>query len=191
MKSGNRQEATGSSKKTKVVGFALCAMLFALCSFAEAQPVKKIPTIGTLHADSRSFLTPLMMRFGEACVSWGTSSDKTFSSSIVLPMESTSVSPSLPLSWCGQKSTSFLQWVAGRSPRPSAPRAQFRSLRVRVIWSGTGWSQALQDPGNITGLTNVDADFSAKRLELLKDSFPKLSRVAVLSIQGMQGDQDN
>jgi putative ABC transport system substrate-binding protein len=44
--------------------------------------------------------------------------------------------------------------------------------------------------GNITGLTNVDADFSAKRLELLKDSFPKLSRVAVLSIQGMQGDQD-
>jgi putative tryptophan/tyrosine transport system substrate-binding protein len=28
--------------------------------------------------------------------------------------------------------------------------------------------------GNVTGTTRVDADFSAKRLELLKESFPKL-----------------
>jgi putative tryptophan/tyrosine transport system substrate-binding protein len=35
--------------------------------------------------------------------------------------------------------------------------------------------------GNVTGSTRVDADFSAKRLELLKETLPKLSRVAVLS----------
>jgi putative ABC transport system substrate-binding protein len=42
--------------------------------------------------------------------------------------------------------------------------------------------------GNVTGTTRVDADFSAKRLELLKESFPKLSRVAVLSHGSMGGD---
>ena len=41
--------------------------------------------------------------------------------------------------------------------------------------------------GNVTGSTRVDADFSAKRLELLKESFPKLTRVAVLSHGSMGG----
>jgi putative ABC transport system substrate-binding protein len=56
---------------------------------------------------------------------------------------------------------------------------------------GDGLVASLAKPGgNITGLTNVDSDFSAKRLELLKESFPRLSRVAVLSFEGMKGDQD-
>jgi len=44
--------------------------------------------------------------------------------------------------------------------------------------------------GNVTGSTRVEADFSAKRLELLKESFPKLSRVAVLSHGSMGGDEE-
>ena len=44
--------------------------------------------------------------------------------------------------------------------------------------------------GNVTGLSRVDADFSAKRLELLKESLPKLSRVAVLSYGSMGGDEE-
>ena len=44
--------------------------------------------------------------------------------------------------------------------------------------------------GNVTGSTRVDADFSAKRLELLKESFPKLSRVAVLSHGSLGGDEE-
>ena len=44
--------------------------------------------------------------------------------------------------------------------------------------------------GNVTGSTRVDADFSAKRLELLKETFPKLSRLAVLSHGGLGGDQE-
>ena len=34
--------------------------------------------------------------------------------------------------------------------------------------------------GNITGLTNISIDLAGKRLELLKEIIPKLSRVAVL-----------
>ena len=34
--------------------------------------------------------------------------------------------------------------------------------------------------GNVTGLTNISPDLTGKRLELLKETFPKISRVAVL-----------
>ena len=44
--------------------------------------------------------------------------------------------------------------------------------------------------GNVTGSTRVDADFSAKRLELLKETFPKLSRLAVISHGALGGDQE-
>jgi putative ABC transport system substrate-binding protein len=56
---------------------------------------------------------------------------------------------------------------------------------------GAGLVASLARPGgNVTGSTNIDPDFSAKRLELLKETFPKLSRVAVLYHGGPGGDED-
>ena len=56
---------------------------------------------------------------------------------------------------------------------------------------GAGLVASLARPGgNVTGSTNVDPDFSAKRLELLKETFPKLSRVAVLYHGGPGADED-
>ena len=44
-----------------------------------------------------------------------------------------------------------------------------------------GWLTAWPRPGgNITGVTNISAVLAGKRLELLKETVPKLSRVAVL-----------
>jgi putative ABC transport system substrate-binding protein len=44
-----------------------------------------------------------------------------------------------------------------------------------------GYVNSLARPGgNITGLTNLGRDLSAKRVELLKEIFPKMSRIAVL-----------
>ena len=46
---------------------------------------------------------------------------------------------------------------------------------------GTGHVVSLARPGgNITGLTNMAPELAGKRLELLKEAVPKLSRVAVL-----------
>jgi len=46
---------------------------------------------------------------------------------------------------------------------------------------GPGYVASLARPGgNITGLTTLQSDLSAKRLELLKTAFPKISRVAIL-----------
>ena len=47
---------------------------------------------------------------------------------------------------------------------------------------GSGLVATLARPGaNITGVSNINTDLAGKRLELLKETFPALSRVAVLS----------
>jgi putative tryptophan/tyrosine transport system substrate-binding protein len=46
---------------------------------------------------------------------------------------------------------------------------------------GTGFVRSLARPGtNVTGLSNISPELSAKRLELLREAVPGLSRVAVL-----------
>jgi putative tryptophan/tyrosine transport system substrate-binding protein len=56
---------------------------------------------------------------------------------------------------------------------------------------GGGYVASLARPGgNITGSTNIDSDLSAKRLELVKETFPKITRVAFLSWAQNKGDED-
>ena len=49
---GGRQQPLGNNKKLKLLPYALCAMLFALCVSAEAQQPKKVPRIGYLSYGS-------------------------------------------------------------------------------------------------------------------------------------------
>lgn len=54
---------------------------------------------------------------------------------------------------------------------------------------GNGFVVSLARPGgNITGLSNLVSDLSGKRLELLKEIVPKLSRVAVLGSSSEPGN---
>ncbi len=51
----------------------------------------------------------------------------------------------------------------------------------------TGFVVSLARPGgNITGLTNLNSQLHAKRLELLKEAFPRISRVVILWRPGQQ-----
>jgi putative tryptophan/tyrosine transport system substrate-binding protein len=53
---------------------------------------------------------------------------------------------------------------------------------------GNGFIASLARPGgNITGLSNLVSDLSGKQLELLKETIPKLSRVAVLGTSTIPG----
>ena len=73
------------------------------------------------------------------------------------------------------------------SATPSALAAQKATSTIPIVFTavgdpvGSGLVASLAHPGgNITGLSNVNTDLTAKRLELLKETFPKVTRVGVL-----------
>ena len=79
-------------------------------------------------------------------------------------------------------------------PAVSAAAQATKKIPI-VAGSGTdlvasGLVASLARPGgNVTGNTNIDMDITAKRLELLKETFPKISRAAVLH-GGTRSDLD-
>jgi putative ABC transport system substrate-binding protein len=80
---------------------------------------------------------------------------------------------------------------------PAAQAAKEATRSIPVVMTlvanpvGIGLVASLAHPGgNVTGLTNIGGELSAKRLELLKDALPKLSRVAVLWDSSGPADAD-
>ena len=114
-----------------------------------------------------------------------------------------------------------IEWrdPGGKADRQRAIVAEFVRLKVDVIVTGgAGGTRAAkeetvttpivmtQDPdpigngfiaslarpgGNITGLSNLNRELSGKRLELLKEVVPKLSRVAVFGTSTFPGNAEN
>jgi putative tryptophan/tyrosine transport system substrate-binding protein len=76
--------------------------------------------------------------------------------------------------------------VTGGDPDIRAAKNATKTIPIVMVGSGTdpveaGFIESLARPGgNVTGLTNLAPELSGKRLELLKEVVPKLSRVAVL-----------
>jgi len=75
--------------------------------------------------------------------------------------------------------------TAGTNPARAAKAATSTIPIVMVFGSdpvGTGLVQSLARPGgNVTGFINLAPELGAKRLELLKEAIPAISRVAVLT----------
>jgi len=74
--------------------------------------------------------------------------------------------------------------TAGTPPIRAAMQAT-RTIPIVMATSSDPVSAGLvaslaQPGGNVTGMTNVSSELSAKRLELLKEALPGVSRVAVL-----------
>ena len=118
----------------------------------------------------------------------------------------------------GQNIKIEYRWAEGKDERYAILAAELVSLGVDVIVAqgtqatvaakqatntipivvggcgdlvGEGLVASLARPGgNVTGFTNIDPDLSAKRLQLLREIFPKVSRVAVLYHGGPGGDQE-
>ncbi len=75
--------------------------------------------------------------------------------------------------------------VAERGQATRAAKAATESIPIIMVGSsdpiGTGIAASLAKPGgNVTGLTLDSTEVSAKRLQLLKELLPRMSRVAVL-----------
>jgi putative ABC transport system substrate-binding protein len=79
--------------------------------------------------------------------------------------------------------------VSGDTPAVTAATRATRQIPIVFLWVsdpvGQGLVQSLSRPGgNITGLSILGSELEVKRLELLKQAAPKISRVAVLTNSG-------
>ena len=76
--------------------------------------------------------------------------------------------------------------IAGGDTTIRAAKDATKTIPIVMVGSGgdpveAGFIESLARPGgNVTGMTNLIRELGGKRLELLKEAVPKLSRVAVL-----------
>jgi putative ABC transport system substrate-binding protein len=76
--------------------------------------------------------------------------------------------------------------AAGGEPLIQALKDATKTIPIVMVGAGTdpvkvGLLESLARPGgNVTGLTNLTPDLGSKRLELLKEAVPKVTRVAVI-----------
>ena len=170
-------------KNPKWVGLIAIALTIALRgAAAEAQQPTKIPRIGYLAATSLSALSARVEAFRQGLRELGYVEGK----NIVIEWRS----------------------AEGKLDRLPALAAELARLKVDIIVTagpvltraakeatstipivmtfdpdpvGSGFVASLARPGgNITGLSTLSPEISGKQLELLKETVPKLSRVAVL-----------
>jgi putative ABC transport system substrate-binding protein len=175
----------------RLFAFTLCALLFALCGSVEAQQPRKVTRIGYLSTTD-------------------VARDSARIETIRLALRELGYIE-------GQNITIEYRYAEGRPDRYPELVAELVRLKVDivVVAGGTSMIRAAQsatktipivmagappDPvkaglieslarpgGNITGITVLSRDLSAKRLELLKEAVPKVKRVAVLYAPASEG----
>src|SRR5215472_8035925 len=168
--------------KKKISRLALCALLFALCTSAAAQQTKKVPRIGYLTADSLSASSTRTEALRQGLRELGYIEGK----NIVIEWRSADGKldrlPALAAELVRLK-VDVIVTGGSASTRP----ANEATSTIPIVMTndpdpvGDGFVASLAHPGgNITGLSTFAPELSGKRLEILREVVPKLSRVAVL-----------
>jgi len=176
--------------KKKITVLALCAMLFALCVAAEAQQSSKIFRIGYLIATSEAVSAANIEVLRQGLRDLGYEEGKNIvieyryaegkqdripglAAELVRLKVDIIVTLGATDTRAAKEATSTIPIVMAQDPDPV----------------GNGFVASLARPGgNITGLSSLAADLSGKRLELLKEILPKLSRAAVLGTSTNTGN---
>jgi putative tryptophan/tyrosine transport system substrate-binding protein len=163
--------------RAKILVYALPALILAAIHLAEAQQPGKIFRIGFLDPSTVS---------GSA-VLWDTLREELSK-----------------LGWIERKNIAFEYRFGDNKgpPRVSALAAELVNLKVDLIVvvgraaglaakNATTTMASLARPGgNVTGLTGLNPELNTKRLEILKDVVPKLTRVGLLQPSGGIGPGD-
>jgi putative ABC transport system substrate-binding protein len=165
--------------------FALCflsALLFALCLPAEAQQPKKIAKIGYLLPSTPAAAAHLLEAFRQGLRELGYVEGKTLVLELRYGEARTERLPELARELVGLKVDVI---VTATDVAIAAVKRETQTIPIVMGNSsdpvGTGFVASLARPGgNITGLSSISPELSGKRLELLKEVVPGLSRVAFL-----------
>ena len=167
--------------KTRAFVFALCASPLTLSSVAEAQQRSKIPTIGWLAVRPASAVSAVKS-FQRAFSNLGFVEGKNIVFTYRYAEGDLDRLPGLADELVGLKVDVI---IAPNTPAAVAAKNATKTIPIIFIDVtdpiATGLVDSLARPGgNITGFTTITSVLAGKRLELLKETIPKVSRVAML-----------
>jgi ABC-type uncharacterized transport system substrate-binding protein len=171
-------------KKKTIFVLALCAALATLCFSANAQQPTKIPRIGYLSGSAfRSDNPAWHEAFQQGLRELGYIEGKTIAIEWRFGGKSDR-GLALASELAHLKVVSVIVTVGSGDTR--AAKEATTTIPIVMIQAGdpvgSGFVASLARPGgNITGLSNLRPELSGKRLELLKEIVPRLSRVAVFA----------
>ena len=177
--------------KKSIFGLTLSAMLFALCFRAEAQPQPKAPKIGLLRARLAASGTSLE-GFLRELRALGYIDGK----NIIIESRSAEGKLDRLPALADELVRLKVDVLVTASPGETlAAKNATRAIAIVCLNLGDAVANGLVDSlarpgGNITGFTSIGAELVGKRLELLKETVPKLSRVAVLWNQNIGSTQE-
>jgi putative ABC transport system substrate-binding protein len=170
--------------KKKITFLTLCAMLFALCSAAEAQQPKKIPRIGYLSSGDSATESVRSEAIRLALRELGYIEGQNIAIEYRYAEGKRDRYPEL----AGELVRLKVDVIVAAGGSVVIRPAMNATKTIPIVMVGTGADpveaglvESLARPGgNVTGLTNLSRELGGKRLELLKEAVPKVARVAVL-----------
>ena len=181
MRIGNRQQAQGNSRRTpKIICISVFALLFALCFSVLAQQSARIPRIGILFIGGRD--QPHLEAFKQGLRERGYSEGKNILLEYRYAEGNVDRLASLATELV-QLKVDVIVTTSGNSARAATQATKTIPI---VLTTGadpvkSGLAESLAKPGrNITGLSIIEEDLSGKRVEILKETFPKMTRLAYL-----------
>jgi putative ABC transport system substrate-binding protein len=155
------------------------------CASAEAQPGKKVPRIGYLSWEALSFNVTRRELFQQALRELGYVEGKSISVEYRYAEGQSDRLPDLAAELVRLKVDLI---IAISTAAVQAAKQATKTIPIVFIGAGDpvgdGVVTSLAKPGgNATGFSILSPELSAKRLELFREAFPKISRLAVLSGQ--------
>jgi putative tryptophan/tyrosine transport system substrate-binding protein len=168
--------------KKKIFVSLLTASLLSTVYLAYAQQPARVPRIGFLAAPSRSFFSTRMNAFREGLYELGHVEGKNISIEYRYAGGKLDRLPALAAELVSLKVDVI---VTSSAPGAVAAKNATKTIPTVFVTAGDpvemGLVTSLARPGgNITGLTTHAPELSGKRLELLKEVVPRITRVAVL-----------
>jgi ABC-type uncharacterized transport system substrate-binding protein len=173
----------------KILCFVLCVTLFALCVSAQAQQPTKVPRIGLLGS-SRSAESARTEAFRQGLRELGYVVGK----NIVIVWRDAEGKPDRQRALAVELMRLKID-VLVTNGSGATRAAKEATVTIPIVMAqdpdpiGNGFVASLARPdGNITGLSNLGPELSGKRLELLKEVVPRLTRVAVFGTSTFPGN---
>ena len=177
-------------KRAAVPSILIAAILLAVAVIAEAQQPGKIPRIGYLTGTSLSGIANRIEPFRQGLRDLGYAEGK----NIVIEWRGADGNRDRQRALATELVRLKVDVIVTAGPGGTVAAKEATSTIPIVMTQdpdpvGTGFIASLARPGgNITGLSRLAPELSGKRLELLKEVVPKLSRVAVFGTSTRSGN---